>query len=84
MTKYNNSGDKDSDRNRVYLCFDNDVENDEVENDDGGDDVEMMKLIVKMMVEIKVKMRVKWEWNESENKGDGESKNDDVENESEN
>lgn len=33
MTKYNNSGDKDSDRNRVYLCFDNDVEND-VENDE--------------------------------------------------
>lgn len=45
MTKYNNSGDKDSDRNRVYLCFDNDGE--------------MMKLIVKMMVKIKVKMRVK-------------------------
>lgn len=33
MTKYNNSGDKDSDGNRVYLCFDNDVEND-VENDE--------------------------------------------------
>lgn len=33
MTKYNNSGDKDSDGNRVYLYFDNDVEND-VENDE--------------------------------------------------
>lgn len=39
MTKYNNSGDKDSDGNRVYLCFDNDVENDEVNSkDDGKDD----------------------------------------------
>ena len=36
MTKYNNSGDKDSDRNRVYLCFDNDVENDEVNSKDDG------------------------------------------------
>ena len=37
MTKYNNSGDKDSDRNRVYLCFDNDVENDEVNSKDDGE-----------------------------------------------
>ena len=36
MTKYNNSGDKDSDRNRVYLYFDNDVENDEVNSKDDG------------------------------------------------
>ena len=37
MTKYNNSGDKDSDRNKVYLCFDNDVENDEVNSKDDGE-----------------------------------------------
>lgn len=37
MTKYNNSGDKDSDGNRVYLCFDNDVENDEVNSKDDGE-----------------------------------------------
>lgn len=42
MTKYNNSGDKDSDRNRVYLCFDNDVENDEVNRKDDGENKKVM------------------------------------------
>lgn len=37
MTKYNNSEDKDNDGNRVYLCFDNDVENDEVNSKNDGE-----------------------------------------------
>lgn len=44
MTKYNNSGDKDSDRNRVYLCFDNDVENDEVNSKDDGENESEMRV----------------------------------------
>lgn len=55
MTKYNNSGDKDSDRNRVYLCFDNDVENDEVNSKDDGENKGEMRVKIKF---ISVLMRL--------------------------
>lgn len=37
MTKYNNSEDKDSDRNRVYLCFDNDEVNSKDDGENKGE-----------------------------------------------